>query len=395
MKSPFVRELKPDEISTAVFLVSTKEVRQKRTGEPYLSLVLSDRTGEIDSKMWDNVAEILETFDRDDFVKVKGLMQLYNNRPQFTIHKLRRMEDREVDFRDFFPASRQDADQMWRELREMVAANRNTHIRALLNAFLDDPEVAARFQVAPAAKNIHHAFRSGLLEHVLSLMKLASAIAGHYCALEAGAVDVNLLHAGVVLHDIGKIFELAYDRGFSYTAEGQLLGHIAIGVRMIGEKLRAFPDFPPELRNVIEHMVLSHHGQLEFGSPRVPMFPEALLLHYIDDLDSKMENMRALIDRDPQAEGFFTPYSPALSRVALRKSRYLERAAAAAAPENEIYNGNNNHSVTALNSNTLVDSSSPVHHGDAPVASPDSKSAPVAHSLFGAKLQQALEDERK
>jgi 3'-5' exoribonuclease len=306
MKSPFVRELKPDEISTAVFLVSTKEVRQKRTGEPYLSLVLADRTGEIDSKMWDNVGEIVETFDRDDFIKVKGLMQLYNNRPQFTIHKLRRVEDSEVDFRDFFPASRQDAETMWKELREMVGAVRNDHVRGLLNAFLDDPEVASRYQVAPAAKNIHHAFRSGLLEHVLSLMKLATAIAGHYCAIQPGAVDVDLLYAGIVLHDIGKIHELSYDRGFGYSAEGQLLGHIAIGVRMIGEKLRAFPDFPVELRNLIEHMVLSHHGQLEFGSPKVPMFPEALLLHYIDDMDSKMENMRALIDRDPQAEGYFT-----------------------------------------------------------------------------------------
>jgi 3'-5' exoribonuclease len=418
MKSPFVRELKPDELSTAVFLVSTKEVRQKRTGEPYLSLVLSDRTGEIDSKMWDNVSEIIDTFDRDDFVKVKGLMQLYNNRPQFTIHKLRRMEDHEVDFRDFFPASRQNADAMWKELRDMVSTIRNGHIRGLVNAFLDDPEIASRFQVAPAAKQIHHAFRSGLLEHVLSLMKLATVVAGHYCAIQTGAVDVDLLYAGIVLHDIGKIYELTYDRGFGYTAEGQLLGHIAIGVRMIEEKLRAFPDFPVELRNLIEHMVLSHHGQLEFGSPKVPMFPEAMLLHYIDDMDSKMENMRALIDRDPQAEGYFSGYSSALARVVLRKTRYLERnpGGAASAPENDLHNGNN-HSVTASNGNTAVHQNSSVNSvsspdpassvqpssiqapfvqpGDAPAASPNSKPAPVAQSPFGAKLQQALDDERK
>ena len=400
MKSPFVRELKPDEISTAIFLVSTKEVRQKRTGEPYLSLVLSDRTGEIDSKMWDNVAEIIDTFDRDDFVKVKGLMQLYNNRPQFTIHRLRRVEDHEVDFRDFFPASRQNADAMWKELREIVGTVRNSHLRGLLNAFLDDPEVATRYQVAPAAKHIHHAFRGGLLEHVLSLMKLATVVAAHYCAIEPGAVDVDLLYAGIVLHDIGKIYELTYDRGFGYSAEGQLLGHIAIGVRMIEEKLRAFPDFPGELRNVVEHMVLSHHGQLEFGSPKTPMFPEALLLHYIDDMDSKMENMRALIERDPQSVGYFTAYSSALERVALRKARYLERDPDGAAPalpekiQNEkiqndnIHNGNN-HSVTASNGST------PVHSGDAPAASPNSKPAPAAQSQFGAKLQQALDDERK
>jgi len=404
MKSPFVRELKPDEISTAVFLVSTKEVRQKRTGEPYLSLVLSDRTGEIDSKMWDNVAEIVETFDRDDFVKVKGLMQLYNNRPQFTIHKIRRVEDREVDFRDFFPASRQDPAAMWAELRAIVSAIANDHIRGLLNAFLDDPDVALRYQTAPAAKSIHHAFRSGLLEHVLSLLKLARLVGPHY-----PSVDVDLLNAGIVLHDIGKIYELSYDRGFSYSPEGQLLGHIAIGIRMIAEKLRDFPAFPAELRNLIEHMVLSHHGQLEFGSPKLPIFPEALLLHYLDDMDSKMECMRALIDRDPQAEGYFSAYSPALSRVALRKTRYMEsnpsgmeavpgtglnpadEIDAAGADRAEGIISNNIHSTQGTASNNA-----PIHRGGVAMpAPPISKPAPAVNSIFGTKLQQALHDERK
>ena len=208
---------------------------------------------------------------------------------------------------------------MWAELRAIVSAIANDHIRGLLNAFLDDPDIAARYQVAPAAKSIHHAFRSGLLEHVLSLLKLARLVGSHYVS-----IDVDLLTAGIVLHDIGKIYELSYERGFSYSPEGQLLGHIAIAIRMIAEKLRAFPEFPAELRNLIEHMVLSHHGQLEFGSPKLPIFPEALLLHYLDDMDSKMECMRALIDKDPQAEGYFSTYSPALGRVALRKARYLE-----------------------------------------------------------------------
>jgi 3'-5' exoribonuclease len=392
MKSPFVRELKPDEISTAVFLVSTKEVRQKRSGEQYLSLVLSDRTGEIDSKMWDNVAEIVETFERDDFVKVKGLMQLYNNRPQFTIHKIRRVEDQEVDFSDFFPASRQNSEAMWVELRAIVSAIANDHLRGLLNAFLDDPDVAARFRVAPAAKSIHHAFRSGLLEHVLSLLKLAKLVGNHYGAPHS--IDLDLLTAGIVLHDIGKIYELSYERGFNYAPEGQLLGHIAIAIRMIAEKLRAFPEFPIQLRNLIEHMILSHHGQLEFGSPKLPIFPEALLLHYLDDMDSKMENMRALIDKDPQAEGYFSAYSPALGRVALRKARYLEsnpsgtvsestgEAAKLVAAADTSSNGNysnNIHSTTASNKTT------PVHPG----------TAPAGNSIFGAKLQQALHDERK
>jgi 3'-5' exoribonuclease len=428
MKSVFVRELKPEEISTAVFLVSTREVRQKRSGEPYLSLVLSDRTGEIDAKMWDNVAEIVETFDRDDFVKVKGLMQLYNNRPQFTIHKLRRVEEHEVDFRDFFPASLQDPETMWTELRAIVSAVANDHIRGLLNAFLDDPEVAVRYRVAPAAKSIHHAFRSGLLEHVLSLLKLAKLVGGHYGALQPGSVDVDLLTAGIVLHDIGKIYELSYARGFSYSPEGQLLGHIAIAIRMIADKLHVLPDFPVELRNLIEHMVLSHHGQLEFGSPKIPIFPEALLLHYLDDMDSKMECMRVQIDRDPQAEGYFSAYSPSLGRAALRKTRYLDSnseygdAAHKTSPEsvpgptdvidaagtdpvagipfNSTLPGNI-HSTQgfSLNSapvNNTALNSTPIPPGRLPVQErPNFKPAPANNSIFGAKLQEALQDERK
>ena len=218
MKSPFVRELKPNEIVTVVLLVHAKEIRQKRTGEPYLSMTLSDRSGEMDAKMWDNVAEVMDTFDRDDFIKVKGLLQLYNNRPQFTIHKLRPVEDHEVDFADFFPASARDAEEMWSELCGMVAGFGNTHLRALLDAFLDDPDIAARYKVAPAAKTIHHAFRSGLLEHVISLCGLARLIAPHY-----PSVDGDLLLTGVILHDIGKIYELTYERSFGYSTEGQLI----------------------------------------------------------------------------------------------------------------------------------------------------------------------------
>jgi 3'-5' exoribonuclease len=387
MKSPYIRDLKPDETATAVFLVHSKEIRQKRTGEPYLSLLLADRSGEMDSKMWDNVAEVMDTFERDDFVKVKGLLQVYNNRPQFTIHKLRRIDDQEVDFRDFFPASQRDPEAMWSELRALVAALPDQRIRALLDAFLDDPEVAVRYRVAPAAKSIHHAFRSGLLEHVLSLCSLAKVIAAHY-----GTVDLSLLIAGCVLHDIGKIFELSYDRGLGYTAEGQLVGHIAIGIRMLSEKLRAFPDFPVELRNLLEHLVVSHHGSLEFGSPRVPIFPEALLLHYIDDMDSKMECMRALLDKEPRVEGFFTGYSSSLERVALRKAQYLEGGAAAVQEKNEVHtNGVAPHFTPQEESFALSPGRAP---SSAPPPNPQ-PTAPAVNSLFGAKLQEALHDERK
>jgi 3'-5' exoribonuclease len=368
MKSPFIRELKPNEVATAVFLVHTKEIRQKRTGEPYLSLLLADRSGELDAKMWDNVTEVMDTFDRDDFVKVKGLFQLYNNRPQFTVHKLRIVAETEVDFSDFFPASLRDPEEMFAELRGIVANVRNPHLRALLDAFLNDPDIAVRYKSAPAAKTIHHAFRGGLLEHVLSLCGLAKLTAGHY-----PTVDLDLLIVGCVLHDIGKIYELSYGRGFSYTVEGQLLGHIPIAMRMISDKLRDLPGFPPELRNLVEHLVLSHHGKLEFGSPKIPVFPEALLLHYLDDLDSKMECMRALIDKDPQSEGLFTGWSSSLERVALRKSRYLAEAGSPPA---------------------AITPAPPLPERALAPAPPEPQPAPANGSLFGSKLLQALNNER-
>jgi 3'-5' exoribonuclease len=318
MKSPYVNELEPNKVIQTSFLVHSKEIRQKKSGEFYLSLLLADRTGELDAKMWDNVADVLEAFDRDDFVKVKGLVQIFHNRPQLTIHKVRRMDDSEIDFVDYFPSSRRDPEEMWAELRGMVAAMSNVHLKALLDAILDDPEIASRYKRAPAAKSIHHAFLGGLLEHVLSLATLARLTAPHY-----PHVDLDLLLTGVVLHDMGKIHELNYERGFSYSNDGQLLGHIHIGLHMVWDKLRGLPEFPATLRSLVEHMVLSHHGQLEYGSPKLPQFPEALLLHYLDDLDSKMECMRALIEKDRQVDGCFTAFHAALERSALKKDRFL------------------------------------------------------------------------
>jgi 3'-5' exoribonuclease len=327
MKTPFIKELEPNQTISTFFLVQNKEIRQKKTGDPYLSLLLCDRSGELDAKMWDNVAEVMDTFDRDDFVKVKGLIQIFHNRTQLTIHKMRRAADHEVEFADYFPASERSPDEMLLELRGVIAGMRNAHLRGLLQSLLDDPEVARRYKMSPAAKQIHHAYLGGLIEHVLSLCGLARLAASHY-----RAVDLDLLLTGVVLHDIGKIYELSYDRGFAYTTEGQLVGHISIAMRMLGEKLALTPDFPPKLRILVEHMILSHHGRLEFGSPKIPQFPEALLLHYLDDLDSKMECMRHMVDRDRLVEGHFTGFSASMERSVLKKAKYLDEPAAPSQP---------------------------------------------------------------
>jgi 3'-5' exoribonuclease len=326
MKSLYVNGLPTNEPFHATFLVQAKDIRQKKSGDPYLSLSLADKTGDIDAKMWDNVAEILDTFDRNDFVRVKGIVQIFQNRPQLTIHKLQRADEREIDFTDYFPASLRNPEEMWAELQAIVAGLSNPHLKALIETIFAEPRVVQAYKIAPAAKAIHHAFLSGLIEHVLSMCGLARTVAAHY-----GNIDLDLLLAGVILHDIGKIDELTYDRGFGYSDEGQLIGHITMGIRMVEDAARKLPDFPPALRMLLEHMILSHHGQLEYGSPKLPLFAEALLLHQLDNLDSKMECMRALAERDTLVEGNWTGYSPALERAVLKKDRFLGLQTAGAA----------------------------------------------------------------
>lgn len=369
MKSPYVNELQPNQVITATFLVHIKDIRQKKTGEPYLSLLLGDRTGELEAKMWDNVAEVLESFSRDDFVKVKGLLQIYQNRPQLTIHKMKRLLDSDVDFADYFPSSERSADEMFAELRGIISGIQDPHLRNLLDSFMDDPAVAALYRVAPAAKSVHHAFLGGLLEHVLSMCHLCKLTASHY-----KIVDLDLLLTGAILHDIGKIAELAFERSFGYTAEGQLLGHIVIGLRMLNDRIQRFPNFPQRLRTMVEHMIVSHHGELEFGSPKVPLFPEALLLHHLDNLDSKMECMRATLAKDRQADGCWTAYNNSLERAVLKKLKYL-----------------NDGAVPAMKA-AVPDAGSipaaPVRSEPSSPPPPPPSPRPQSLSLFGEKLKQ-------
>ncbi len=354
---------------TAQFLVLSKEIRQKKTGEPYLSLHLADRTGEIEAKMWDNVAEVMDTFERDEFLKVKGVVQVYQNRSQFTIHKLRRLEEHEVDFADFFPSSERDPEEMFAELRGIVSGFTNPHLQALVNSVLDDMPLAALFKLAPAAKTIHHAYRGGLLEHVLSLCQLSRLTAVHY-----KTIDLDLLLTGAILHDIGKVEELSYARGFSYSSDGQLLGHIIMGLRLLHAKFAKLADFPPKLRTLVEHMIVSHHGELEFGSPKVPIFAEALLLHHLDNLDSKMDAVRAALQRDRAVEGEFTGWIAPLERVLLKKERYLEGPKPAA---------------------KKVEPEAPAPVTTAPTPAPPQPPKPAfkppQNSLFAEKLQAVLE----
>ncbi len=329
MKEFFVGQAAEHEnqVITSSFVVAAKQVKSKKNGESFLSLTLADRTGQIDAKMWDNVAEAVDTFEQDDFLKIRGLINRYNRRFQLTIHKLRRMEESEVDYADYLPKTSKDLDALWRTVGEFTASFANPHLKALLEAFRADPEIAAAYRTAPAAKTLHHAYIGGLLDHVVSLMKLCDLAARNY-----PEIDRDLLLTGAFLHDIGKIHELSYARSFAYTTRGQLLGHMILELEMLQAKVAQVPGFPAELKTLLEHLIISHHGKYEFGSPKLPMFPEALMLHYLDDLDSKMESMRAHLEREGDV-GEWTGYNPSLARPLLNKKKFLEKKAEEPAAE--------------------------------------------------------------
>src|SRR5258708_7628345 len=307
-----------NKIVTSSLVVASKQLKPKKRCEPYLALTLADRTGQLEAKMWDNVEEVLEAFEQDDFLKIKGLVNKYKNRFQLTIHKLRKLGESEIDFADYLPKTTKDVDELWRTLTAFVASIQNPYLKSLVQSFMDDPEIAAAYRNAPAAKTLHHAYIGGLLDHVVSLFRSCDLMCQNYPRLNR-----DLLFTGAFFHDIGKIHELTYNRSFSYTTKGQLLGHMIIELDMLRPKIALIPGFPDELKTLIEHLIISHHGQYEFGSPKLPMFPEALVLHYLDDLDSKMEAMRAQFEREGESESAWTSYNPSLGRPLLNSEKFL------------------------------------------------------------------------
>src|SRR5205085_2430708 len=236
-----------NKIITSTFVVVSKQVKPKKTGEPYLALTLGDRTGQIEAKMWDNVEDFIAAFEQDDFLKIKGLINKYKNRFQLTIHKLRRVQDGEIDFSDYLPKTSKDIGELWRTLTDFVSTFENPHLKALVVLFLSDPDIAERYRNAPAAKALHHAYIGGLLDHVVSLFRSCDLLCRNY-----PQVNRDLLLTGAFLHDIGKIHELTYNRSFSYSTRGQLLGHMVIELEMLQTKLAQLPDSPPSLKTLLE-----------------------------------------------------------------------------------------------------------------------------------------------
>jgi 3'-5' exoribonuclease len=307
---------------TTYFVLSSLQIRDKKQGGQYLALTLSDKTGSFEGRMWDDVAEALASCSEGCYVKVQGDISRYQGRFQITLKKLRLAADSEIDPKDFQAATKFDVEEMWAELRGYVAEFRNEDLRRLVFAFLDDEQIGPAFKAAPAAKRLHHAWLGGLLEHVLTLVRVCLATVPFY-----PEVDPDLLVTGAILHDIGKVRELEWKSSFSYTLEGQMIGHISIAQGMLREKVQALAPFPEKLRVLVEHMILSHHGKYEFGSPKLPMTPEALLLSALDDLEAKMQAVRnefAASDAAGKGPDEVTDWVRSMERPLFDTKKYLK-----------------------------------------------------------------------
>ncbi len=319
-KTVYVDQIKERERIESIFLVRDKMTAMAKNGKPYMTLKIMDRSGEVEGRIWDQVDEFSRQFDKDDFILINAKASVYMGKMQVVIQDLKKIDESQVDLSDFLPVSKRSLDEMRRELDQILDSLTDRYIVALLRAFFDDPEFFALYSKAPAAKAMHHAFLGGLLEHSLAVVGLAVDVAARY-----PQVNRDLLICGALLHDVGKVAELSYQRAFNYTDEGKLLGHIVIGVQMVDDRVRQIDGFPTELTMLIKHLLLSHHGQYDFGSPKRPKFLEAIILNFIDDLDSKINGVQTHIDKEPDHEGNWTNYHRLYDRYFYKGANQLQQ----------------------------------------------------------------------
>ena len=310
----WVKDIKEGDRVRGLYVAKIKRVGTTKNGDPFLSITLADRTGEMETRVWDNAEAFSGIFHEGDVIEVVGHAGSYRNRIQLTLSELKTPEE-EGDPSLFLATTDRDTKEMMESLRKILRGIENIHLKALVDRFLSDRRFTALFKKAPAAKNFHHNYLGGLLEHTLSVCRMAQLVTKHYSEL-----DKDLLITGAFLHDVGKVRELKYDVRIDYSDEGRLLGHLVLGAAMVDEKLTTLKDFPHELTLPVKHLILSHHGQFEFGSPKRPKFLEAFALHLIDDLDAKIIGLGGFMKRDQQA-GPWTVYNTLFERY-LHKGSY-------------------------------------------------------------------------
>jgi 3'-5' exoribonuclease len=312
-KNIYIRDIKSGDKVGDYFLVAEKNLAFSQKGAPYLNVRLKDKTGELEGKIWDNAREWDKTFKKGDIVRIEARSANYKNVIQLSIMELKKAADEDITLSDYLPTARRDGGVMLAELMIIVESVDNPHLKALLYAFFQDEEIAGLFKRAPAAKGFHHIYLGGLLEHTLSVARLLDLACSQY-----EGIDRDLLLTGGILHDIGKIYELSYGRTVDYTDEGRLVGHIVMGAEMVDKRIAALEDFPAHLALKLRHVMLSHHGDLEYGSPKRPKTVEALIVHFIDDLDAKVNAFQEFIAAAPDDESDWTPYHRLLERFIYR-----------------------------------------------------------------------------
>jgi 3'-5' exoribonuclease len=307
---PFIKALSADLEGWAFYLCTQKDARHGRGGDLFIALTLQDRTGVVKGRIAQDAARLREEFDAGEFVKIQGRTESFNGRTQLLVERIRRVnpdQDKAQGFResDCVLASARPADEMWSELQDLILHVREPHLRELLQRLASEHE--SKLRVWPAALTVHHAYRGGFLEHVLSVARGAQTLGVHYGA------DKDLLVAGALLHDIGKLEELHYEGTTRYTREGNLVGHVTLGAMMVRAAAAGIPDFPETLLTQIEHLILSHHGEKQFGAPVEPMTLEAIILSAVDDLDATIAQVKQALGEE--FDGEFTPYHPRLGRI--------------------------------------------------------------------------------
>lgn len=327
-----VRELQPGQfVEDEVYRIVQKDLRTTNNGGLYIHAVLADASGEILARIWNASQGVYDAMPEGGFLYVRGRVENYKGARQFIIDGMRAVAKGEVDPAEFLPRTPYNVDEMWSRTLDILRCIREPSIRALTAKFVLDEKFVADFKRAPAARANHHAYVGGLLEHTLGLLELAVLVVPRY-----RQVNADLVLLGIFLHDVGKVRELNFETNFEYTTEGQLVGHIAQGVLWVHDKVRELEaetgkPFPRETLALIDHIILSHHGKYEFGSPKLPAIPEAVIVHHLDNLDAKVHMMLAEITDDPDQAAEWTQYNRALETRVYRGLLMERRPASAAA----------------------------------------------------------------
>ena len=304
----YIKDIREGERIIEHYLCKKKESRESKAGKSFLSLKLQDKTGLIDAKIWEMTGDIGQ-FEEGEIVKIDGQVTSFQNELQVKVTKIRRSREGEYEPTELIPTSKRDIGEMYAKVVELINSVKNPHIKALLeNIMVKDEARAKIFKTHSAAMYMHHSYMGGLLEHTLSVAEICDALGGRYAY-----VNRDILLAGALLHDIGKIYELSPLPQNEYTDDGQMLGHIIIGIEMISEEVAKIPGFPRELASLVKHCIVSHHGEFEFGSPKLPSTAEALLLHFADNIDAKLTTYGEVLEKDT-TPGLWTSYQKGLGR---------------------------------------------------------------------------------